>query len=101
MKILKPSLLLLLLLFTHTLYAATDYNSSRSNKSEDSGAIDNASTLIKTVSADALAVSRKLIEIDKRDGFEGEYLVTVEMSIKLQRCVKVATQTETVCEETQ
>ena len=55
--------------------------------------------MVKNVSADALAVAKRMIEVDQRDNFDEEYLITVEMRVSLQRCVRVENQAETVCSD--
>ncbi|MFT4937718.1 MAG: hypothetical protein ACI88A_000736 [Paraglaciecola sp.] len=97
MKSFKALLILVSLFFANTLYAATDYNSSRSNRSTTNVVESETTTLIQKVSADALTVSKSMIAVDLRDGFEGEYLVTVEVRVSLQRCIKVEDEPETVC----
>ena len=97
MKSFKALVILVSLLFVNTLYAATDYNSSRSNKSLSAAVVNDTTTLIKKVGADASAVSKSMIAVDQREGFDGEYLITVEVRVSLQRCVAVEGQAETVC----
>lgn len=99
MRPFKTLLMLASLFFVNTLYAATDHNSSRSNKTSSSQAPKETKVLIKNVSANALAVSKRMIEVDQSDNFDGEYLITVEMRVSLQRCVRVENQIETICSD--
>lgn len=40
-----------------------------------------------------------MIEVDQRDNFDGEYLISVEMRVSLQRCVRIENQVETICSD--
>lgn len=101
MKSFETLFIITSLFFVNTLYAATDYNSSRSNKSLSAFVEDDTTTLIQKLSADASAVSKSMLAVDQRDKFDGEYLITVEVKVSLQRCIQVEDQAESVCSDVQ
>jgi hypothetical protein len=68
-----------------TSQAATDYNSSRSNKSEDSGvAADALNDLLNKATADAKRMGKKIISIEA-DGDENAEIL-LKVTVKVQAC---------------
>ena len=77
----------LFLLLGNTVQAAQDYNSSRSNRQGVSDVGDGADTLLKEASADASSVVKSMIAVDQKDGYTGEYDITVDVRISIERVV--------------
>lgn len=75
----------LFLFLINTAQAAQDYNSSRSNKSSGITAPDDTDTLLKETSAEALAVAKSMIALDQKDGFEGQYTISVDVHVNIER----------------
>ena len=89
MQLLKStSIIACLFLFViNTAQAATDYNSSRSNKSLSANILNDTEGLLKTTGADASAVASTMIAVDQKDGYTGEYNVTVDVRVSIERVV--------------
>ena len=77
----------LFLFFISTAQAAQDYNSSRSNKSSGVSAPGDTDTLLKEASAEASSIAKNMIAVDQKDGYEGDYTVSVDVSVSIQRVV--------------
>ena len=70
-------------------YAATDYNSSRSNTEGVADIPDETEILLEEAKKEALPVFNSMLTADqRRDGYEGEYKVTVKVKVKLERASK-------------
>lgn len=66
--------------------AAQDHNASRSNTSTGSvTAGDTTLTLLNQTKQDAYAVAKKMLAVDQRDGYKGEYQITVNMGVSIKR----------------
>ena len=71
--------------------AATDHNSSRSNKTSHTpaAAVDQETdSMISEVSRDASSIASHMIAIDQKDGYTGEYEVTVDVGVSIKRVAK-------------
>ena len=78
----------LLLLLINTAHAATDHNSSRSNKTSHTPASEvtnETEGMLREVSSDATSIARQMIRIDKKDGYTGDYEVTVDVGVSIKR----------------
>lgn len=73
------------LLLAGTAQAAQDYNSSRSNRSAGVDAPDEADTLLREASNDASSIARSMIASDMKDGYDGDYEITVEIAVSITR----------------
>ena len=73
---------------TTTALAAQDYNSSRSNRRGVSDVGGGADALLREASTDASKVVRAMVDADKATGFDGNYAITVDVKVTLERCVK-------------
>ena len=87
MQLLKIATLSIILFgwFISSSQAATDYNSSRSNKSLGAFVPDTTDELLKKVQLDASIVSKSMIEADLSDGYSGEYDITVDVHVRIER----------------
>jgi len=65
--------------------AATDYNSSRSNKADTVTAPNVTNELLRKAQQDASMVSKSMIEVDQRDGYTGDYDITVDVRVTIKR----------------
>lgn len=79
------SVLLIFSAIAFSAHAAQDYNSSRSNKSNGVDVPDITDTLLRDASAEASLVTKTMIQNDMRDGYSGDYVVTVDVRVTLQR----------------
>ena len=78
----------LLVLFINTAQAAQDYNSSRSNRTVGMSVGGETDKLLREASSEASAVAGSMIAIDQKDGYTGEYEVTVNVSVSIKRVAK-------------
>lgn len=76
---------ILLAIGSTTANAAQDYNSSRSNNSSAIAAPDEVDNLLELTRTEASAVARSMVAADQRDGYSGEYTVTDEVSVSIER----------------
>ena len=57
---------------------------------------DDTNTLLKEVSADVSSVIKNMLAADQRDGYEGEYTVTVDVNLTLVRARKGANESSAI-----
>ena len=76
-----------LILTTNTAFAAQDHNSSRSNKSSGISAPEDTDTLLREASTDASTVAKSMISADQRNGYNGDYIVTVDVRVTIERYI--------------
>ena len=69
----------------NTAHAARDYNSSRSNIADSISAPDATDTLLKEASSEASVVTQSMIGVDQRDGYKGDYVITVDVDVSIVR----------------
>ena len=62
-----------------------DHNSSRSNKTASAAAPSEVETLLDQTRADASTVAKAMIAADLRDGYAGDYEITVNVSVSIKR----------------
>ncbi|MFT6734964.1 MAG: hypothetical protein ACJAS9_003166 [Polaribacter sp.] len=77
-----------MLFLINAAYAATDHNSSRSNKTSHTPASEvsnETEDMLKDVSSNASSIARQMIRIDQKDGYTGEYEVTVDVGVSIKR----------------
>ena len=72
----------------NTAQAATDYNSSRANRAENTGVVEVTDGLLRESNSGALTVTKSMIAVDQKDGYDGEYNVTVKVSVSIERTPK-------------
>lgn len=73
------------LLLSTTVMAATDYNSSRSNKQGVNNLGDGVDSLLRESTKAASLVARSMVAADNVDGYTGEYVVTVDVRVSIER----------------
>lgn len=65
--------------------SSQDHNSSRSNKTNTVAAPNEVETLLDQTRADASAVAKTMIAADLRDGYAGDYEITVNVAVSIKR----------------
>ena len=65
--------------------AATDHNSSRSNKTSSVAAPDVTDEMLRKAQQDASIVSKSMIAVDQSDGYSGDYEITVDVRVTIER----------------
>ncbi|MBT9487519.1 MAG: hypothetical protein IV093_08425 [Rubrivivax sp.] len=65
--------------------SAQDHNSSRSNKTNTASAPNEIENLLDLSRADASAVAKTMIAADTRDGYNGDYEITVNVAVSIKR----------------
>lgn len=65
--------------------SAQDHNSTRSNKTASAAAPNEVENLLDQTRADASAVAKSMIAADGRDGYTGDYEVTVSVAVSIKR----------------
>ena len=66
-------------------HTAQDHNSSRSNKTSSVAAPNEIENLLDLTRADASAMAKTMVGSDQRDGYSGDYEVTVNVSVSIKR----------------
>lgn len=77
--------LLLIGLPVGVVQSSQDHNSSRSNKTNTAAAPNEVETLLDLTRADASSVAKAMIGADLRDGYTGDYEITVNVSVSIKR----------------
>ena len=68
-----------------TVQSAQDHNSSRSNKTASATAPSDVEKMLELSRADALEVAKAMIAADQRDGYAGDYEITVTVGVSVAR----------------
>jgi hypothetical protein len=66
-------------------HTAQDHNSTRSNKTASAAAPNEIENLLDQSRADASAVAKTMVASDLRDGYSGDYEITVNVSVSIKR----------------
>jgi hypothetical protein len=66
-------------------HTAQDHNSTRSNKTASAAAPNEIENLLDLSRADASAVAKTMVASDQRDGYSGDYEITVNVSVSIKR----------------
>lgn len=77
--------LLLLGLPTGAVLSAQDHNSTRSNKTASAAAPNEVENLLDQTRAEASTVAKAMIGADQRDGYAGDYEITVSVAVSIKR----------------
>jgi len=76
---------LLFILPLQGVMSAQDHNSTRSNKTASVAAPNEIENLLDLARADASAVAKTMVAADARDGYSGDYEITVNVAVSIKR----------------
>ncbi len=79
------ALALLFMLPLQSALSVQDHNSSRSNKTASAAAPSEVENLLDLARADASAVAKAMIAAEGRDGYNGDYEITVNVAVSIKR----------------
>ena len=87
MQLLKITALSIMLsgALLHSVQAATDHNSSRSNKTSSVAAPDVTDEMLRKAQQDASIISKSMLQVDQSDGYQGDYEITVDVRVSIER----------------
>ncbi len=81
----KKSIAVLALLGVALTVSAANHNTTRSNRSAPVSGPSDLTELIERMSADALFIGQRMIEIENAQDAEGELIIRVEMNITVEK----------------